>query len=468
MKHAYLIPILTILISLLPTGCIEDSISTSSADQPTFSTDTLMMGQVFTLDASPTKRFTVYNRHDKVISISSISLRDDDDNLFRLNVDGVSARSFSNVEIRPNDSIYVFVEATLPENASAGIVAVNRHLDFVTNGVSQTVVLNIEGQNVVRCNNLTISADTYWTADSPYQIFDTLRIAQGATLTLLPGTTIHFHDKAAMKIEGRLVSNGTADNNVNLIGDRTGNVAASIPYELMSGQWGGLYFGANSTGNLLQFTSIRNSVDGLVFTPASADNVTARIVNCQIRNTQGYIIDAYHANLQLIGCELADASSGILHLVGGCHTINHCTIANYYLFTALGGPAIQFEHINSDNDDASGLPYISAEITNTIIYGNGTELSHGDLTGTNVYLRRCLLRSEGSDDDNFINCIWGEDPLYYTVRNEYLFDYRLKDESPAISASDPSLDDASYTCDRYGLTLHNPADLGAYVYTPAQ
>jgi hypothetical protein len=49
-----------------------------------------------------------------------------------------------------------------------------------------------------------------------------------------------------------------------------------------------------------------------------------------------------------------------------------------------------------------------------------------------------------------------------------LFDYRLKDESPAISASDPSLDDASYTCDRYGLTLHNPADLGAYVYTPAQ
>jgi hypothetical protein len=163
MKHAYLIPILTILISLLPTGCIEDSISTSSADQPTFSTDTLMMGQVFTLDASPTKRFTVYNRHDKVISISSISLRDDDDNLFRLNVDGVSARSFSNVEIRPNDSIYVFVEATLPENASAGIVAVNRHLDFVTNGVSQTVVLNIEGQNVVRCNNLTISADTYWT-----------------------------------------------------------------------------------------------------------------------------------------------------------------------------------------------------------------------------------------------------------------------------------------------------------------
>ena len=33
-----------------------------------------------------------------------------------MNVDGLSGREFHNVEIRAKDSIYVFVEATLPEN----------------------------------------------------------------------------------------------------------------------------------------------------------------------------------------------------------------------------------------------------------------------------------------------------------------------------------------------------------------
>lgn len=132
----------------------------------------------------------------------------------------------------------------------------------------------------------------------------------------------------------------------------------------------------------------------------------------------------------------------------------------------LGGPAIQFAHINADDaDDANpSLPYLSAEFTNSIIYGNGTEFSHGDLTGTSVSVRRCILKSDGSDDDNFIDCLWNSDPMYYTVRNEYLFDYRIKPESPAIGAADPACDIYGFTADRYGVTVHSPADLGAYTF----
>lgn len=441
-------------------SCIEDDFSSSPSDQPEFSVDTLKLGDVFTLDGTPTKSFKVYNRHSKMMNISSIALRDDDGGLFRLNVDGVSGRTFSNVEIRPKDSIFVFVEATLPENGQDSPVKVERHLDFITNSVSSTVVLRADGQDVTRCKGMTIGEDTRWTANRPYVIFDTLRVPEGVTLTLEPGATIHFHDKAAMKIDGTLISEGTAVSPVSMTGDRSGNVAASIPYELMSGQWGGIYFTSLSTGNSLRYTSIRNSSDGLVFAAGSS----ADIYDCQIRNTTNYIIEADHSNLHLTGCELADASNGILRLCGGEITVNHCTIANYYLFTALGGPAVQFDHIDAETDDESGLPYMKAEFSNTILYGNGTELSHGDLTGTEVYFRRCLLRSAGEDDDNFINCLWDEDPLYYTVRSEYLFDYRLKPESPAIGASDPSLDIWGLDTDRYGLQLHDPADLGAYVF----
>jgi hypothetical protein len=87
------------------------------------------------------------------------------------------------------------------------------------------------------------------------------------------------------------------------------------------------------------------------------------------------------------------------------------------------------------------------------------------LTGTSVYLRSCLLKSEGSDDDNFINCIWGADPKYYTVREDYYFDYRLKPESEAIGVGDASLTASEAAVDRYGNRRTAPVDLGAYVYT---
>lgn len=457
-----------VFTAVMLTSCIEDGFTSSPNDQPAFSVDTLKMGEIYSLEGSPTRRFTVYNRHDKMLNISSISLRDDSDNYFRLNVDGFSGKSFSDIEIRPNDSIYVFVEATLPESGKDDLFDVERHLDFVTNGVTSTVVLNIQGQDAIRYNGLDISGNTTWKAGKPYLISDTVRVKPGATLTFEPGTRIRMRDNASFKVEGTLISNGTADKPVEITGYRTGNVASSIPYELMSGQWGGIYFASSSSGNKMEYTSVRNSSDGLTLAPInSGDSPALSLLNCQIRNTTNYVIDARHANVKAVGCELTDASQGILRLTGGNHIFNHCTIANYYLFTVLGGPAVQLSHLNADDADeeSAGKPYMKADFTNSIIYGNGTDLSHGDLTGTNVTIRRCILKSTGSDDDNFINCLWDTDPLYYTVRNEYLFDYRVQEESPAIGASEPSYDIYNFTADRYGEAVHSPADLGAYTYT---
>lgn len=466
-KISIYLTVIAAIAACMLTSCIEDGVTTSPSDQPAFSVDTLRMGEIYTLEGSPTRRFTVYNRHDKILNISNISLRDDNDGYFRLNVDGFSGKSFSDIEIRPNDSILVFVEATLPENGRDDLLEVERHLDFITNGVTSTVVLNIQGQDVVRYNGLDITGNAVWNAAKPYLISDTVRIAPGATLTLEAGTKVRMKDKSAFKVEGTLLVSGTPDAQVEITGYRTGNVAAAIPYELMSGQWGGIYFTSTSHGNSMSHTSIRNSSDGLTLSSIeSGDAPALTLTNCQVRNTTNYIIDSYHANVRAVGCELTDASQGILKLTGGKHIFNHCTIANYYLFTVLGGPAIQLAHLSPDDaDEESGQkPYISADFTNTIVYGNGTEFSHGDLTGTSVTMRRCIFKSKGTDDDNFINCLWDTDPLYYTVRNEYLFDYRLKPESPAIGAADAAYDIFGFTADRYGESVHSPADIGAYTF----
>lgn len=468
MKHIALL--LLIIITAAMQSCIEDGISSSSADQPTFSTDSLKLGVVFTEQGSTTHRFLVYNRHDKIININSIQLRDKTQNVFRLNVDGESGSEFHNVEIRPNDSIYVFVEATLPPNGKTGPLTISNALDFTTLGVTKSVVITADGIDVTRLRAKIIDTDTRLTAERPYQVFDSLVVVPGVTLTIDPGAHLYFHDKSELIVRGSLRVNGTPESPVNMTGDRTGNVVASIPFELMSGQWGGIYFATTSSANKMFNTSIRNISYGVVVDSVAAstpDNPALYLLNCQIHNSTGYILQAAHSAVTAIGTELTDAANGIVYVRGGNLTMNHCTIANYYLFSALGGPALQLDHINAETDDLSGLPKLQADITNTIIYGNGTDISHGDLTGTAVTLRRCLLKSAGVDDDNFINCLWDTDPTYYTVREEYLFDYRLKQESPAIQAADPALTLPDAAIDRYGVTRLTPPSLGAYEYTTA-
>lgn len=447
-----------ISIPVMLAGCIEDGIGTSAEAQPEFSVDTLRLGVVFTDQPTPTSRFMVYNRHDKVMNISNIALRDNAEGVFRINVDGFSGTSFQDVEIRPNDSIFVFVEATLRPNGVPQLTELNEVLDFTTNGVTRSVVLNAAGQDVERLYGMRIEKDMRFDASYPYQIFDSLTVAPGAVLTIPAGTTLHFHDGAFMRVEGTLVTEGTPDAPINICGDRTGNVVSDISFDLMASQWESIVFAPESRGNRLSHTIVRNTVSGVI-----ADSLSqVAMVNCRLRNSAGYSLASRYADLQLTGCEIAEAAEGVFALIGGKATVSNCTFANYYLFSGLRGASVQFAHYNAESDDGSGTPLLEATFNNCIFYGNGTDLSEGDFTGCNVTFNRCLLKSNGSDDDNFIDCLWGEDPLYYTVRNDYYFDYRLKPESPAIAAGYAALVPEDGRRDFYGIDRGATPNLGAY------
>ena len=157
MQKIYLLIALIIALA----GCIEDGFTTSPSDQPLFSVDTLKLGTVFTDEVTTTHRFTVRNPHSKQISISEISLSGDAADYFRLNVDGISGHRFNNVEIRSKDSIYVFVEATLPEG-SKPLSYFEAKVNFTTNGVTSDVVITAAGQNVNRLRAVTLTEDTHF------------------------------------------------------------------------------------------------------------------------------------------------------------------------------------------------------------------------------------------------------------------------------------------------------------------
>lgn len=66
-----------------------------------------------------------------------------------------------------------------------------------------------------------------------------------------------------------------------------------------------------------------------------------------------------------------------------------------------------------------------------------------DIEGMPVTFHNSLLKPAGSNDDNFIDCIWDNDPMFYTVREDYFFDYRLRKGSPAIGSANPAFMDKS-------------------------
>lgn len=456
----FLLPLMLTVTALMPVACIEDGITTSPADQPEFSTDTLDFGDRFTDEMTATMRLMVYNRHDKIISISDIAV-DDASSPFVLNVDGMSGRRFSNVEVRPNDSIYVLVSANLPATGSYTPAETKANLQFTTNGVTRSVVLRASSFDAERLTDLEITSDEVWEADRPRIIRGELRVAEGASLTLRPGTVLYFSDKASLNVEGRLLSEGTAEKPVTMRGSRIDNVLGDISFDLMSNQWTGVRFAPTSSGSTMSYTTVCNTTSGV-----RADSTSLSLTNCRLRNSGSHVLQAKDADIHAVGCEFAEAASSLLKINGGTLNLTNCTLSNYYLFSAITGAALQFIHTGPDNtdpDDDATRPYVNAFICNSIIYGSMSECNMKNLTGAAIEFRNCLMRSKGTDDDNFIDILWDTDPMFYTDRSAYIFDYRLRPESPAIGRSLQMTGALQLPAtDYYGTPRPAPASLGAY------
>ena len=240
-------------LASLFSSCIEDGFTTSSSDVLAFDNDTVAFDTVITLQGTATKQMVVYNHSKKQVNISSIKVAGEaSKGHFHLNVDGIRGDEFQNVEIRGNDSIYIFIEAKLDEMDDDEPTLLEDHLEFVTNGVTQKVLLSAWGQDVIRINGDTISSDMRFTANKPYLIYDTMFVAPGVTLTLDAGTTLLFHDKGALRCAGRMLANGTVEEPITFRGDRLDRIVGENSFDIMSGQWGGVIFTPPTMGNVLK------------------------------------------------------------------------------------------------------------------------------------------------------------------------------------------------------------------------
>lgn len=451
---------------LLASSCINDDITYSPSARLDFSCDTLSLDTVFTDVGTPTARLIVFNRNKKGINISSIRFKNPDSN-FTLNVDGVSGESFNNVEIRGNDSIYIFVECFINPTDEDAPILIEDELEFEFNGTQQTLTVEAWGQNVTRLYNTVVEQDMTLTANRPYVVFDSLTVANGAILNIEPGTRLLFHDKAKIVVEGTINAVGTPEAPIQMRGDRTGNILTNVSYDIMSGQWSGIRIAPESFDNRLEYVDMRSTTDGLrVDSCGNLERQKLTLRNSWLHNSQSNVLNVRHARVEAVGVCFSEAADAVVSLTGGVCNFLQCTIANNYLFKAISQPLLCLYHIMPDEATESDAPLMEASFENSIIYGLASDLNHDDLSGSQVFMRYVLLKSKGSDDDNFINCIWDKGPLFYTVREDYIFNYRLRPDSPAIGAGNSAFVTQSALTDYYGLNRLSdgaPA-LGAFVF----
>lgn len=479
MKLLHIIKTATLLAMLI--ACTDDdSFTQSPAFLLTFSQDTIKLDTVFSNVPSVTRDFWVYNHSGDGIRCSTIRLERGNQSGFRVNVNGSylgASTGFQtgNVEIRNKDSLRVFVEATTPYNNNNIPQLVEDNLIFtLESGATQKVNLNAYSWDAELLHNVRIDRDSTlsFQTGKPIVIYGGIVVDSAATLTLPPGTTLFFHADAGIDVYGRLLSQGEPGAEVTLRGDRLDRLFSNLPYDDTSGQWQGIHLRPSSYGNVLQYTDIHSTFDGIVADSSDVSQTTLTMLCSTVHNCQGYGIRATNSQISLTNCQITNTLADCLFVDGGQADVNACTIAQLYPFTAyiFQGMAL---HVN-----ASVHPLDMFTCQNTLVTGAVNDVllieQPKDTTqACNYRFSHCILRTPAVEDSIRFANVTFEDAEDTTVVNgrkhfitpqDYHFDFRLDSLSTAIDRADPLTSPAN---DRQGQLRDERPDIGAYEWKPS-
>ncbi len=421
--------LLPLVVALL-TACEDnDSFSTSRAYLLTFPADTLQMDTVFSNESSSTYSFWVHNRSGEGVRIQTARLERGTQSVFRVNVNGIFLNPVgSNFEVRDGDSIRVFVEVTPRETSQTEPQEIEDNLLFLLeSGVEQRVNLRAYSWDAIRLDRLVIDRDTTIECSRPVLVTgDSIRVSAGATLTLR-NTTFYFSNATGIDVSGFLY----AENCV-FRGDRLDNLFDYLPYDRLSGLWGGIRLQPGAEGISMTNCEIRNACDALV-----CDSTVVELTQCVIHNNKGYGLQANHCDVVLDYCQLSNTLGDCLSLDGSVAIIDHTTLAQFYPFSASRGAALRF--INTT------YPMV-LKCTNTLVTGYEDDVVMGEMADTTIvfdyYFADCLLRTDSvADAERFERIIWetpkdsvqGKQHFVKIDEENFDYDFTIDSISPAFS-----------------------------------
>jgi len=395
--------VLATAFSLVLSSCFEETFTSDVDIEFETSVDTLTFDTVFTTIGSATRSIVVRNPTSENINISSIALENRGESMFRLNVDGTPGSIATEVPILAGDSLFLFLEVTVDPDQPVSIspFVIEEHLIIKSGTSEKRVLLEAWGQNAnyfpnretggqlvgLGCNG----GEIVWDDPKPYVIYGLLFI-DSCHLVIPAGTQVFVHGGIARQDEiiftdgglffleeGRLTTEGTADQPVVIQGDRLEGV-----FDDVSGQWSGIRFLSGSKGHQLNHTHIKNSTVGIRADSASA----AQLSNLIISNTSNIGIIGVQADLEVDNTLIhSNGPQSVAMLYGGNYRYRHCTVANYGNQSA----AVYMDNFTCVNAECNLINThpLHVEFINSIIMGsNQDEIDVNDI-------------SEGADPDLF-------------------------------------------------------------------
>ncbi len=462
MRHIYILMIA--LVAMCVIACDEDESFTSDINSVlTFSRDTVAFDTVFVGVGTPTQRFKVFNENGKGLRIPHIRLASGGESGFRVNVNGESGTVFSDVEIYHEDSIYVFVELTAkPQDTDEPTEVKDSLLFMLESGKEQKVLLTAYGQNATTLRAVTVEEDMTLSNVRPYLVYDSLVVAEDATLTLPAGVRLFFNNNVEMVVRGRLVCQGTYESPVMMRGMRTDWMFSYLPYDRLDALWGGVRIAHESQGNVLECVDIHGGNFGVycereleksVFSgnqiePLDLSDSKIVMRNSSVHNVAADALFMGYWSGEFLNCEFSNAKGNCVTLLGGNSEFVHCTLAQFYPWDASRGSALYFCNVANDTI----FPLTKADFKNCFITGRakdevfGSRLENSD-AAFNCRFMNCAVNTEITGEENeqyFINCVAEHpDSTIYQAKNFkavdndiYYYDFRLDSLSIARGVGD--------------------------------
>lgn len=483
--------VLAKLLLLVPVLLIfsckkEDSFNDDPGLKLDLSTESITFDTVFTTVGSTTKMFYVKNPTDQKINISSVKMAEGSISSFSMNVDGISGNNIENVEILPNDSIFVFVKVTVdPQNSNSPLV-IRDSIIFTVNNNQQHVKLTAWGQDahyIVADKTLQgglkykiVAAENQnntWTNDKPYLVYGYAVVDSTGQLNIESGCRIHFYSGSGMWVYkgGTLRVNGTIDEPVTFQGSRLEPV-----YQESPGQWDRIWINEGAKDNVINYAIIKNAFIGIQAETLGAPTGNRLIIkNTIVRNMSGIgLLSKYYriicGNSVFANC----GNYSVCLTLGGKYDFRHCTLANYWNYAARQTPSLTLTNYYLDPFDNTIISgdLDSAYFGNCIIYGlNSEELAFDSVSGPHFTYKfeNCLLKTEKNiTGGRFVNCISNQEPLFVDKTNN---NYELMAGSGAIDIGASSVVYSSVLQLLEDIKANNrlinpPPDAGAYDYRP--
>lgn len=426
----FFIPFLFLLLS-----CGKEPFIRSADARLSVSADTLKYDTVFVSAGSVYQRLVIKNENDRQLRISSIDLSGGTGSVFKMNVDGVAGSGFSDIVIRANDSLYVFVQVNVDPSASGLPFVLRDSISIRFNGNEKKVQLEAWGQNARFLRNHVLNADETWNNDLPYVILGSLQVPAGKTLTIDKGSRIYMHADAPLVINGRLRVLGEKDtaDRVYFQGDRLDE-----PYKNYPASWPGIYFLDEATDNLLQYAVIRNAYQAIGLQgPSGNSQPKLLLYESVIDNAWDAGIIALNSSITARNCLISNCGKNILLAEGGQYQFTHCTVVSYAnRFVEHKEPVLSLS-----NAAGSGSAALDAVFRNCIFWGdNGlvndeVQVERSGSAPFNVLFDYSLWKVQNNPTGVTINqVINNQPPLFDSVNTiQSVYNFRLKEGSPALN-----------------------------------